>query len=765
LLACVLALAAVVLAAVARPEWFLSQRAAAAAIRYLARDYAPSWDELELGIRSKAWFKKEISVRGTDICFKAREAGLHGCVKSLDAQATLSWSWDGIQLSRLDKLLLQGEKMRLDLAAAAPSAPGRQGLAAAPALLPAPLLGLRLGQVSVDLPDLEIVSASATLRGALRLQTQPEQRRPLRLQADLRVSTSAGARRYHARAAAASDALSGSGLSFIDAEAELSGGGAQARLEADIRETGHEQLRSSFRGSGRLGPWRCSFSGQAKQTPKDLTAAGALQLSSASGTLRALVLRPFTLALAPGSGPQNLKLLMLSSPFQARLADNVLPRALAAARTLRGRISLDARASPRFRQGDHFDATLAAALEPVKDWFEARGGLQASLSGRSGRLPESLEVRHKLDLSLKVARFSRLVALLSGKPYAVPAPLNELEGPLSLEVHSAGDLQHDPQQLRYVLRSDLAGMKQRLKAALAGRLTVTKPLRPERSYKLAADLTLDEVALQLPPLKVTALPAMAPDSRIKHPAELAAGAPAPAAGLGDWAMRLSVRTSTPAVLYSNLAQTPVPVAVELTAASPPAAWDGTITFRSFRVRLFRRDAVIDHIRLAQAPGGKSMALDGLVVYRTAEAVVFIHLAGDTAQPRVEFDSQPPLNRQEIIALLLYGKSPDELDLDQQATLANTQGAMSDNAFGLASLYLFASTPVDYVGYDSVTNSYNVKFHVPGGASLTLGSNLVGTQSAALRQRLAPHWAIQTLVEHEPEQANVVTTVLQWFSRY
>lgn len=424
-----------------------------------------------------------------------------------------------------------------------------------------------------------------------------------------------------------------------------------------------------------------------------------------------------------------------------------------------------------FGQGDHFDATIKVALEPVKDWFEILGGLEADLSGRTSQLPRSLEIRNKMDLSLWVPRFSDLVAVLSGQPYAIPAPLNALEGPLSIEIHSGGDLRQDSQELSYSLRSNLAGQKQRLKAAVEGRLLVARPLRRDRSFKLAADVRLDETVLQLPPLKVTAMPAVVRDTRIKHPSSGVTGVafpsvtPAPVSGPGTWSVRLDVRTSTPAVIYSNLAQNPVPVAFDLRVVSPPSAWGGTVTLKSFRVRLFRREAVVDHVRLTQAPGAKVMGLDGLVVYQAPEAVISIHLVGDTTQPRVEFESQPPLNRQEIIALLLYGKSPDELDLDQQATLANTQGAMSDNAFGLASLYLFASTPIDYVGYDSVSNTYNVKFHVPGGASLTLGSNLQGSQSAALRKRLAAHWAIQTQVERDPEQANVVTTVLQWFSRY
>ena len=145
--------------------------------------------------------------------------------------------------------------------------------------------------------------------------------------------------------------------------------------------------------------------------------------------------------------------------------------------------------------------------------------------------------------------------------------------------------------------------------------------------------------------------------------------------------------------------------------------------------------------------------------------VNILLLGSTAKPAVSFESDPPMTQNEIVALVLYGKSPNELDSDQKASAGNATAAMTNGAFGLASLYLFASTPVDSVGYDAATQSYQVKFKLPGGATLAVGSNLQESRTLSLRKRLARHWELQTEAARASGERGAITTFLQWFERY
>jgi hypothetical protein len=124
-----------------------------------------------------------------------------------------------------------------------------------------------------------------------------------------------------------------------------------------------------------------------------------------------------------------------------------------------------------------------------------------------------------------------------------------------------------------------------------------------------------------------------------------------------------------------------------------------------------------------------------------------------------------MKREDIISLLIFGKSPDELDPEQTASVSNTETALENRAFGLASLYLFGATPIEHVGYDSATKTTSVRLRLPGGANLTLGSDFDMNRQLTVRKPLAPHWAIQSEFTDQGQQSKVATTFLEWFNRY
>jgi hypothetical protein len=272
---------------------------------------------------------------------------------------------------------------------------------------------------------------------------------------------------------------------------------------------------------------------------------------------------------------------------------------------------------------------------------------------------------------------------------------------------------------------------------------------------------LEDVALDLPRLDVGALPRATVDKRI--------GPPKPPAGGGSPVrLQARVRTEKPVRLFSNLAADPVPVSLDLGLASPPMAASGTVSIGGFGVRLFRRSARIERLDLGLKPG-RPAAIDGELSYKAAEATIRILLLGTAKKPRVDFMSDPPMERDEIIALLVYGKSPSELDLDEAQSVGNTRTALESKAFGLASLYLFGTTPIETVTYDAASRAYAVKFRLPGGASMELSSDFSTTRELRVRKLLAPHWAVQSELQTRRDEAGTETgggaAWLEWFDRY
>ncbi|HVE12684.1 MAG TPA: translocation/assembly module TamB domain-containing protein, partial [Elusimicrobiota bacterium] len=436
-----------------------------------------------------------------------------------------------------------------------------------------------------------------------------------------------------------------------------------------------------------------------------------------------------------------------------------------------GRLRLSARRAPRRGAPDGFSAEASLELDPYASWYRLGGSLRASASGRLGDVKRA-RLRHEARLLLDVPRFEDLVSLLAGTPYAVPAPLHVLGGPLALALDSRGDTEGGRQALECRASADLRGGRQRLKLSLRAGAEGDGLPRRDASVRAEGELVVAEAALQLPHLELLKLPVVRLDERIKL---ARAETPAPAER-GQWrdaardvrrqaALDFRVRTATPAVIYSDLVRTPIPLMVDVQAASPPLAAGTTIEAGRFEAELFRRKCTVDHVRLVRRAGAKTAELDGLLLYKADEAAVRIRLLGTTEKPRVDLESDPPMRRDEILALLLYGKSPNELDPEQTSAVANTQEALSNEALGLLSLFILASTPVESVGYDPATRSYTMRLRLPGGATFELGSDFAESRQGQLRKRIASHFAIEAGVRSSVEQGSAVTTLLEWFGRY
>ena len=424
---------------------------------------------------------------------------------------------------------------------------------------------------------------------------------------------------------------------------------------------------------------------------------------------------------------------------------------------LRGRSSVEA----RLTQGDRITAGASIDLGPVRDWYEASGRLRLRLEGRLPRLRES-RIAQQLEVRLGVPRFEEIVGRLEGTALEVPAPFNSLRGPLTLELRSAGDLRDKEQNIRLKARTRLTGGRQALALSASAEVSLRDALLPSRNASATGEIVLEDVALELPRLELGALPDVTLDPRIS----VSTAAPAPAAGgvRSPFGFDVRIRTEKPALLLSNLAKQPVPVDVDLSVRSVPPRLSGRIWVERFDTELFRRPATVEHFRLEPTAGG-SFELDGLLLYRSAEAVVRILVLGTNAKPRVDLSSDPPLARAQIIALLLFNKAPEQLDAGQSESVGHAESALASNAFGLASLYLFASTPVEYVGYDPAAKTYSLRLRVPGGATVELGTNKDESSHVRLRKRLGAHWALQTEMRTQEREGNIVTTFLEWFSRF
>ena len=761
------------LALLFEPQWLLTTKTVGRAIRAFGRAYRPSWRRFDFDIGSPDVFEKEITVSASGFCFARADGSLSGCFKSLDARFAVSFAANGVRVTRI-AVDAEGGRLRIDETKAAPKPAAKSGFDPfrLPRLLPTALSGLKIEKLMVDLPSVELARSSATTKGSARLSFDPARAESLLFDARWAERAGGAVHRGRARVAVASDFFKDGRLSRVDAKGAFDAEGVNAEFSVKARQAGPEAVSLDAEASGRRGALRFRFRGSGVQTPTRYALTGSLGVETSSGPLKSLQLEPYDFTAARKKGDALPDSLHLEAGLQAEPSAFRPVRGFKPPRFVAGRVTLNARASPRILQKDHFDADLSIVLNPYMSWYEAHADLFAQASGRTGELPR-MRIRQRIDANVTVPRFEDLVAFLAGGPFAVPAPLAALKGGLRASFTDRGDPSSDRIEFDYQARGDLSGEKQKLKFHVSGDGTAARLMTKERSIKARAAVTFDDVALQLPHLDALRMPKVTLDPRIKsahskeaerETAESRRHAEV-AGSTSAVALELSVGTARPIMLYSDLAKTPVPVALDLKLEKPPGLVTGAVGVKSFDVEFFRRNATVDHLTLTFRPASKLVGLDGLIKYKAAEAMISIRLLGTTDKPQVVFESDPPLGQSDIIAMLVFGKSPDELDADQAATVANSQTAMSDEAFGLASLYLFASTPIQFVGYDPATKSYTMKFRIPGGETLSINSDFDTTKSVQLRRRLSRHFAIVAEAVNSQTEGNGVVTLLEWFTRY
>lgn len=422
--------------------------------------------------------------------------------------------------------------------------------------------------------------------------------------------------------------------------------------------------------------------------------------------------------------------------------------------------------------------------------FTATSSTALMVSGNLGALPHSLHMVVDSTTDLSIPDFGALVKSLGASKYAVPAPLNALRGKVWAQVRGGGDLANGgieaPLSFRSRLKSGEPGKDdvQHLDTNVVGTLHLD-PLGDGVAPQLKVKAELSDVQLALPRITLTdgAAPQLFPDKRMRstkavraealsrgvlenqHP-DILVGPPAPPApGAFKYQVEVASPPTNPLHLVSNLAKSPIPIAVAVTASND-AAPRGHALVRGFPLNLFRRQAYVDRFDLEFVSPQAAPTIDGKLRVEYTDYTITILILGTLKAPQVILSSEPPRPQNQLIAVLLFGKEMNDLDDDQLKSVDNFGGAAADGALSLASMYLLASTPVQSVGYNPQTHAFTAKITIGKGTSVNIGSDLGDYQKLGVQKRLARDWSVETYIERNTDaDTDAVTALLEWSRRF
>lgn len=389
----------------------------------------------------------------------------------------------------------------------------------------------------------------------------------------------------------------------------------------------------------------------------------------------------------------------------------------------------------------------------------------------AGHVEIAKETRYtvKGHLNTVAPRFQQIVGLLKATPYSVPAPFNTLDGVVGVQANV--DFSEKGGGVTYQAATRLDSDFQSVHLDLNGS-TKLEPVKGSLQPNTDIDLAILQLQLSAPRFELRSPPAFKPDTRFgpidqKVVREKLDETKEPNASR----FKIHIHTTKPSAIRiaTNLTKSAVPISIDAVYddhSGEKSPVTGSVEVGTTPVELFKRNATVQNIRVDLLGSGDNR-LNGLVGVNYGDYAITILLLGQVSDPQVRFVSDPPLDDDQIVSVLLFGRPQHELGDEERNSVANTKAAMADAVLGLGSLYFLASTPIESVGYDPDTGRVIARVGLGGGASIELGA---GTDEAGsgvgFRKRLSKDFTFRSDVEtFGTTGRQTVSALIEWVKRF
>jgi hypothetical protein len=415
------------------------------------------------------------------------------------------------------------------------------------------------------------------------------------------------------------------------------------------------------------------------------------------------------------------------------------------------------------------DAVLNPILTPI---FEGRAELHSRLDGVAGEFPRSGQIDSQVAVEMRIPDFQKLNQRLNKTAWGIPAPFQALEGDVTFR--STGSANLEQGSLPIKLQTRLKSNSQSVNLDAGGTVEVTD-IRTDPWTQANFVLTLTDLKLLLPRLKLEKPPRLFPESRIHtlEPIEKAQGKVSADGEIkkaeekeSSFGYRAVIRTppGSPVQIITNLAKGPIPVNLDinLSSESPPT---GQVRVGVFPVEAFRRKATVQHFDIDLVAKAGDSAIDGRVDVPLGDYQAHIDVVGSIDKPQVRVTSDPPVGEDQLLAALLFNRTPEELDPSESATVGSTRATVSQGALSLASLFLLASTPVEGLSYNPDTGQVTAQVRISEGLSLNVGSGENQAGAVGVRKRIGSNFFVTTNVNNIIQNSSTVSAYVEWRKRY
>lgn len=520
-------------------------------------------------------------------------------------------------------------------------------------------------------------------------------------------------------------------------------------IEGDLAQN---KIRSKLNLNMRLakGVWKGNFSANVVGIAKELQ---KIQAENCQFTLSEIEQKKDRLQL-------NLDCPVLVDLTPMRLPSSSYERFVTVPYNLDLRVKSDLETSFFPSPAESIEGNLEIALNTIsQDLLNFEGKTSTRFAGIPSKYPEGWLLETNLDLKAILPKFKKLVKALEKTAFPIFAPLNELDGSLEIKVAGKADFARQKGSIPLEFKSDLQSPQQSFISEGKGDLNYEVA---QKNYKtnLNFDFLLNNVKIVMPHLGYTALPTLFPDSRFVDPNDKKV------AENKNLSYKITVRTppDKPAYLVSNLTKDNIPLYIDLNLDEKKLG--GNIRVGNTQLEFFKRNASVEKFKLTLAEPRSKSIVDALLRVKYVDYVIDIIMVGEIERPKIIFQSDPPLEQDQIISVLIYGRTFEDLDAQNSSSVSAVSTAFADRALALGSLFLLASSPIESVRYDPSSRAFSAKIKLAKGTSLDLGTHEGKTQELGLRKTLKGNWLIRTYFTND-SQSNTQKggALLEWYKRY
>jgi hypothetical protein len=371
-------------------------------------------------------------------------------------------------------------------------------------------------------------------------------------------------------------------------------------------------------------------------------------------------------------------------------------------------------------------------------------------------------VNPRFDSQIEIRSFQGLRQFLDAKNVIIPSPFDVLDG--TIKVSARGDVDRSEKSIKTPIEIEVELKSTSQKVSVG--TTVTLELGNDfKSLDVYIQALIRQLKIELPPLDpVLGIPALTRDPRLVMQPE--AVAKKDRKGFKT-KVYFNVKTVSAGSiqLLSKLADPLVPVTLDMNNNAKGES-SGFLRFEPFAITYLRRRINVERLQVTLSEEDKGdFPVGGRFRIDQTSYKIFVDVGGTTSSPIVQLNSEPFLPRNDIISVLLYNRTSDQLVSADSETVGSFEAALADRAIGLFGLWAFASTPIRSFSYNAVTHVYTATVDLGGGITASVGTNWERAASLEVRKRVSRRWVLTASWSPTENNEQVGKLVLQWEKRF